>query len=893
MNSFEKFAKSARDFIPEGITLLENDGALPLCAEEKIAVFGRGQFEYVKSGTGSGGRVNCPYVTTIIEELEKRVSIDKEVSDFYREFIKENPFNNGDGWRVPASQNNPILDIEFVRRSASVSDKAMFVLTRTVGESYDCKAEVGNWYLSEEEENTIKLLSENFKHLIVLINSGNLIDMNWVKKYNVGTVVYVWQGGQEGGRGTVDALMGDVPPSGRLPDTIADSIDAYPSTECFGDQIKNIHKEDIFVGYRYFETFASERILYPFGYGLNYTKFAQNVNNISQNGDIINISFTVNNIGNYKGKDVAQVYYSAPSGKLGKPARELITFKKTKMLAPGESETLEFSVDINDFASYDDSGKSGFEYAYVLEAGEYSIYVGENVRAAKKVYSFNIEETKCVMQCTEALAPIEHFERMIEKDGKPAFEEAPVSKKDMEERMKENLPEALEITGDKGISLRTVATGEYTLDEFIAQFTAEELMLIIRGEGMSSPKASVPGTASCFAGVTKLWNDKGVPVVTTCDGPSGIRMESAAKATCIPTGTLIAASWSPDEVSDMFDSFADEMLSYGIDVILAPGVNIHRNPLCGRNFEYFSEDPRLAGAFAAKIAERLTNKGVYCTLKHFAVNSQETNRSKENEVLSERALREIYLKVFEIAVRSGYVKSIMTSYNVINGSSAAGCYDLTTTILRGEWGYDSFVMTDWWTYIKNKRYGTLEKNNLSAMVKAQNDVYMVVRDAMTFEDDLNKAYSDGYLTLGELQRSAKNIVKFAMQTLAFKEDRKSDMDSLENVGKMVFEESIEMYQAVICSELDGRYQKNPKKRVELSLPDVAFYCLELDYAFATNPLEQCTIKFFVDNNETSFLTVAGTNGETASVRSKACLKENSVLYIETPEVLAVKVYKLS
>ena len=893
MNTFEKFAKSARKFIPEGITLLESDGALPLAEGENVAVFGRGQFEYVKSGTGSGGRVNCPYITTIGAELAKRVNIDKNISDFYRAYIQENPFDNGDGWKVPASQNNPILDTEFVKKSASASNKAIFVLTRTVGESYDCEAEVGNWYLSESEENTIKLLSENFRHLIVLINSGNLIDMNWVKKYNVGTVVYVWQGGQEGGAGTVDALMGITPPSGRLPDSIADSIDAYPSSTCFGDEIQNVHKEDIYVGYRYFETFAPERILYPFGYGLNYTKFTKNVNNIIQNDNVITFSVVVSNVGTYKGKEVVQVYYSAPSGKLGKPSRELIAFKKTKMLMPGENETLEFSLNVNDFASYDDSGKSGFAYAYVLESGEYSVYVGDNVRTAEKVHFFKIEETRCVMQYTQALAPLEKFDRMIESGGKESFECVTVAQYDMEERIKENLPKALEVTGDKGIDLKMVKNGEYTIDEFVAQFSAEELMLIIRGEGMSSPKASVPGTASCFAGVTKFWNNKGVPVVTTCDGPSGIRMESAARATCIPTGTLIAASWSPDMICEMFDCFAEEMLGYGIDVILAPGVNIHRNPLCGRNFEYFSEDPRLAGAFAAKIANRLTLKGVYCTLKHFAVNSQENGRSKENEILSERALREIYLKVFEIAVRSGYVKSIMTSYNCINGSSAAGCYDLTTTILRNEWGYDSFVMTDWWSYVKNKHYNTMEKNNLSAMVKAQTDVYMVVRDATTFKDDMKSAYDDGYLTLGELQRSAKNILSFVMQTLAFKEDRKSDMNSLENVGDLVFEKNIQNEEAILCSELDLRYQKNLKKRVSFELQEQGFYCLEFDYAFDKNPLEQCTIKFFVDTNETTFLTPCGTDGKVASIRAKVCLKKNSIIYIETPEVIGVKLYKLA
>ena len=893
MDNFEMFAKTAREFIPEGITLLENDGALPLKEGEKIALFGRGQFEYVKSGTGSGGRVSCPYVTNIADELDKRVLVDKEISEFYREYIKENPFDNGDGWKVPASQKNPIPEIDMIKKSALNSEKAIFVITRTVGESYDCKAEEGNWYLSESEEITIKLLSENFKHLIVLLNCGNIIDMNWVKKYNVKTVAYVWQGGQEGGAGTVDALMGDAAPSGRLPDTIADSIDAYPSWDCFGDTVENIHKEDIFVGYRYFETFAPERVLYPFGYGISYTNFVQNINSIRQNGCVLKISVSVSNVGLYPGKDVVQVYYSAPSGKLGKPARELIAFKKTNTLMPGESQNVDFKVDMNSFASYDDSGKSGYAYAYVLEAGEYSVYIGENVRAAKKVYSFSVEKTKCIMQCTQALAPVKSFYRMIENGGKAIYEKVPVAEYDMEERIAKNLPNDLQITQDRGITLSMVKSGDNAIDEFISQFTPQELMLIVRGEGMSSPKASVPGTASCFAGVTGVWNGKGVPVITTCDGPSGIRMESAAKSTCIPTGTLIAASWSPEAIDRMFDCFADQMIHYGIDVILAPGVNIHRNPLCGRNFEYFSEDPRLAGEFAARIAKRFTDKGVYCTLKHFAVNSQETKRDSENEVLSERALREIYLKVFEIAVKSGYVKSIMTSYNLINGYSAAACYDLTTTILRGEWGYDSFVMTDWWPNIKSSHYGSFLKNNLSPMVKAQNDVYMVVRDAVTFADDLNKAYEEGYLTLGELQRCAKNIVKFSMETLAFRSGRKSDLDNLSELGEKVFEKTLENDEFVICSEIDSRYAKLPKRRVIPNVKEEKFYCLEMDYIFDGDPLEQHALKFCLDGNQPTIISVSGTSGEKASIRIKTYLKENSVLYFEQSEISAVKIYELN
>ncbi len=892
MTDFEIYANHCRRLIPEGITLLEHDGALPLRDGEKIALFGRGQFEYIKSGTGSGGRVNCPYVTNISNELSKRVTLDSEVLEFFLEYIKENPFDNGNGWTIPNSQKQPILEEEFVANAAKRQDKAIFVICRLVGEGRDCSATRGCWYLSEEEEQNIAILAKHFKHLIVLINSGNIIDMSWVKKYNVGTVAYVWQGGQEGGTGTADALMGDIAPSGRLADTIARSIEDYPSANNFGAPKENIHVEDIYVGYRYFETFAKDKVLYPFGYGLGYTSFVFNDVKAQKDGDTVKLSVTVKNIGEYAGREVVQVYYSAPCGALGKPARELAAFKKTKTLSPKEEQTVDITLNIRDFASYDDNGASGFAYAYVLEAGEYGIYVGKNVRVAQKALSFTQEKTRLIKQCTQALAPVQKFKRMSAKNGELSFEDAPTAAYDILERIKSALPASIEITGDRQIVLKDVKEGKYSLDEFIAQFSADELMNIVRGEGMSSPKAPVPGTASCFAGVTKAWNEKGVPVVTTCDGPSGVRMESAAMATCIPVGTLLACTWDPEALGILFESFADEMIKYDVDVILAPGINIHRNPLCGRSFEYFSEDPLLTGSFAAKIAERFTKKGVYCTIKHFAVNSQETDRKYDNEVLSERALREIYLRGFEIAVKSGYVKSIMTSYNLINGFSAGACYDLTTTILRNEWGYDSFVMTDWWPMIKDLHNSSFEGNNLAEMVKAQNDVFMCVPDAITAQDDLAAAFEEGYLTLGELQRCAKNLVRFSMETLAFRMDRKSDVESLSSYNKVVFEASLADEPSLVYKLPENRWGEIPRKKLEPVLPQKGFYCAELIYKIDGDTLEQHNITIYVDSNRPMLMTVSGTDGMPNSLRFKMYLKENSTLYFEGEEFLAFKLYEM-
>jgi beta-glucosidase len=862
--NFDIFAKKCRALIPEGITLLEHDGALPFHDGEKVALFGRGQYEYLKSGSGSGGSVPCAYVTNIIDELKTRVFVDELVDESVRAHIAENPCNQGNGWYVPPYQKSSILEEGFVREAAERNEKAVYVLNRAYGEEFDSKPEKGYWYLTDEEEQNIQVLSKSFKHLIVLINSGNLMDMSWVKKYGVGTVAYVWQGGQEGGVGTVDALMGDVPPSGRLADTIAKNIEDYPCADCFGDGVENIHKEDIYVGYRYFETFAKDKVLYPFGYGLNYTKFEQTVVLSEKVGDKIKLSVRVKNVGEYRGKDVVQVYVSAPQGKLGKPARALIAFQKTAMLVPNEAQMIDLTIDIDSLASYDDSGKSGFAYAWVLEEGEYGIYVGENVRAAKLVFSFDEGRTRVVKQCVQALAPTKKFERMMANGDTVAWEQVPTANYDVRQRIKEKLPKALVITGDKGITLQDVAAGKNTLDEFVAQFDEKALMELVRGEGMSSPKAPLPGTASCIGGTTPAWQEKGVPVVTTCDGPCGIRLGKEFTATCLPTGSFLAATWLPDLMDDVFDEFADEAKAYDLDIILGCGMNIHRTPMCGRNFEYFSEDPYLAGKLAAKESERFTKKDIYCTLKHFAVNSQEHMRYFESEVLSERALREIFLKPFEIAVKSGYVQAIMTSYNRVNGISTGGNYDLTTTILRDDWGYDGFVMTDWWTRIDSSIDGSFEKNNLVDMVKAQNDVYMVIPDAENFADDMPKAYESGYLTLGELQRSAKNLLRFIMKSYSFKIGRKTKIYNLEAANELVFEGSLKKFG-------DG---------LEVFVSENAWYCAELQYTLNIGELEQKTLKIYVDNTVPNSVICHGTNGEVEKIRCRLYFTKHSWLWLD-------------
>ena len=871
------FIESCRNTIPEGIVLLECDGTLPLQQGEKVALFGRGQFEYLKGGSGSGGRVNCPYVVTIPQGLKNEVILDQRVSEFYKNFIEKNPYDIGDGWILPTSQKEPILDEKFVENSAKRNNTAILILYRLAGEDFDIKPEKGGWYLSDEEEQNISILAKYFKRFVILVNSTNLIDMSWIKKYSVGTVALIWGGGQEGGNGIADMLLGYNPPSGRLVDTIAKNLEDYPAFDCFGDADKNIHKEDIFVGYRYFETFAKDKVLYPFGYGLNYTSFVQKIVSAEKINEQIYLKIAVKNVGEYKGKDVVQVYFSAPQGKLGKPLRELIAFKKTQLLLPGDEEIIKISFLVSDMASYDDSGKSGYAYSYVLEEGKYVIFIGQNVRTAEEVFNFELSKTLCLKKCEQALAPIEEFERIISKNGLLGFEKVPIRNYSIEERIIQNSLEIkiIPYIGDKGITLQQVNNGERTLDEFIAQFTFEELSYLAKGEGMSSPKAPLPGTASSFAGITKNFFRHGVPVLSTCDGPSGVRLECDVPATSLPMGTLIACAWAPELFKDVFLGFADEMLKYHIDFNLGPGMNIHRYPLCGRNFEYFSEDPYITGKNAMMIAEIFFKKGVFCTLKHFAVNSQEFNRGSENEVVSERALREIYLKGFEMAIKSGYVLAVMTSYNRINGVSSSSNYDLITQILRKEWGYQGLVMTDWWTAIDDLKKGTFSEKNLAAMVKAQTDVFMVVSDAIHYDDDLLESFQNKYVTPGEMQRMAKNILSVAMKSHAFSR------------GEVAFTENDFSSANDIVYELNAL--KNGEKISPL-LPSGA-YVAELTYNAQGSTLAQMIVRVFVDDKNPIILILNKTDGQEVSTRFRMILSEKSTFWIDGDGIQALKLLR--
>ncbi len=847
----KSYAKTARAVVAEGIVMLRNEGAvLPLREGEKIALFGRGLYNYYKSGTGSGGMVNTSYVTGIREALEESgFVLNGKLKAVYEDWLKDNPFDAGAGWAgEPWFQKEMPLTEELVRSAREESDTAVIVIARTAGEDQDNKAEAGSYLLTEDEEEMLRLVCGAFERTVVLLNVGNIIDMKWVETYRPSAVLYVWQGGQEGGNGVLDVLSGKASPSGKLTDTIARDIADYPSTRNHGGEKRNLYQEDIYVGYRYFETFAKDRVLYPFGFGLSYTTFAveaelEDAEEEAKGGKAaqgLTIRAKVTNTGNVSGKEVVQVYCQAPQGALGKPARSLCGFAKTKELAPGEAQELEISVPAGAIASYDDSGASGHKSCWVLEAGVYVFYVGTDVRSASPAGNMGIEEAIVAEELEEACAPVTAFDRMKPRAGEDdgfriSFEPVPVRTIKPGERRLERLA-GFTCTGDLGYKLSDVESGRVSMEDFLAQLTDEDLCCIVRGEGMCSPKVT-PGTAGAFGGVTERLQEFGIPIACCADGPSGIRMDCGSIAFAMPNGACLGSTFNEELSEELFEWEGLELRKNKIDTLLGPGINIHRNPLNGRNFEYFSEDPLVTGKMAAAQLRAMGRYDVTGTIKHFACNSQEFCRNTVEAVVSERALRELYLKGFEIAVKEGGAYSVMTSYNPINGYWSASNYDMLTTILREEWNYDGIVMTDWWARGNDEgQPGSV--NNMAAMVRAQNDLFMVTANAgeNSQNDNSMESLEKGTVTRAEYLRSAANICRFLLRTPAYQRmlGRESELDrQLAAVAAREMESFGELIRASVEEETCNlpaeriRTGKGSSVTFELNIRERGVYRLEL------------------------------------------------------------------
>ena len=878
---FESYTAKARQAVAEGqVLLLNQNHVLPLPKGSHVAVFGRMQLHYYKSGTGSGGMVNVNKVTGILEALEESedVQVYESLVDVYREWEKDHPFDEGVGWgNEPWSQEEMELNEALVEEAAEKNEYAIVILARTAGEDKDNKMLEGAYCLTSIEEDMLQKVRKNFAKMIVLLNTGNIMDMSFMDQYRPDAVMYVWQGGMIGGLGTVDVLTGKVCPSGRLSDTIAAQMSDYPADPYFGGLEQNLYVEDIYVGYRYFESAAKSKVLYPFGFGLSYTTFSMEAGGFSYAENQVSFVMKVTNTGSVAGKEVVQVYAKAPLGKLGKPARVLIDFKKTKELKPGECAELAFAIPTSVFASYNEVSTAGMPVGWVLEAGEYTIYAGGNVRDAYAVGSFTLDELQIVEECRSALAPTTAFKRMkmtaanehAEAAGvyEVAMEEVPLRVVSPEEKRNAELPESYEMTGDRGIKLADVKAGKATLDEFVAQLTEEELASIVRGEGMGSPKVTA-GTAAAFGGVTKSLLEKGIPCGCCDDGPSGMRLDSGMKAFSLPNGTLLACTFNTQLNEELYAFTAVEMIKNRVDILLGPGMNIHRHPLNGRNFEYFSEDPLLTGKMAAAQVRGLKSAGVTGSLKHFCGNNQETRRHTSNSIISERALREIYLRGFEIAVKEAKADAVMTTYGPVNGIWTSSNYDLVTDILRKQWGFEGVAMTDWWAYVCREG-DKPAKTDFATMVRAQNDLYMVCPDSEKNEhgDNTVESLHDGSLTLGELQRCAKNICRFMMNTHAFMR-MQNEEDTIEILGaEEGFEECVgdltyyKVDREVVIDLSGHEISKGTSIDFALDLEQLGYYKAELTAKSDLGELAQIPVTLSFAGTPRGVYTFNGTNGQ--------------------------------
>lgn len=877
---WNKYLDTAAKMVSEGIVMLKNENnALPLDADKEVAVFGRIQFHYYKSGTGSGGMVNVTKVVNILDGLiDNGVKVNEKLLDTYRKWDKENPFDLGEGWGgEPWSQKEMPLDEGLVKETAKSCETAIVIIGRTAGEEQDNRLEAGSYLLSDDEIAMLTVVRKNFKKVVLLLNVGNIIDMTDINRIAPDAVLYVWQGGMTGGKGTADVLTGKVSPSGKLPDTIAYKASDYPSDANFGrEKNRDIYAEDIYVGYRYFETFAKEKVLYPFGFGLSYTEFEIKTEKAEITEGAVKLSVSVKNIGSYKGKEVIEVYCEAPQGRLGKAARVLCGFEKTRELVPQEEQVVEIAVDIAKLASYDDSGVTGNKSCYVLEAGEYKFYVGSDVRSAEYACSFEQGEDLVTERLTQALAPVESFERIKPVCEGGAFsigrEAVPVSEVDESARRLEKLPKEIAYTGDKGIKLWDVKNGKNTMDEFIAQLSDYDLSCIIRGEGMGSPRVTA-GTASAFGGVSENLNGYGIPAGCCSDGPSGMRLDCGTKAFSLPNGTMIASSFNKELTSELFAFMGLEMAANKVDCLLGPGMNIHRHPLNGRNFEYFSEDPFLTGKMAAAELKGMAGAGVTGTIKHFCANNRETNRHFIDSVVSERALREIYLKGFEIAVKEGGASSVMTTYGRVNGLWTAGNFDLNTVILREEWGFKGFTMTDWWANI-NVRGKEPDKTDLAAMARAQNDVYMVCPDGEKNDDNTLAALENGGIERCELQRNAANICGFLLHTNALKR-----AEGIGNTVKVINREDeeqeddkpVQFYKVdrdITLDLSDVETKKGTSYSFALDLSNFGIYRVIVTASSTQSELAQIPMTLFSMGTAVGTFTFNGTGGKAVSMEKE-------------------------
>ena len=769
----KELAQLSRQAAADGIVLLKNNNILPLQKNQEIAVFGRCAIDYFYVGNGSGGEVIAPYKINLMDGLDNLgIKYNKDLYAIYEKWTKENPEKEATqyewgGW--PKSYPEMPVTKETIDTGKS-SDIAVLVIGRCAGEDRDSLLEKGSFYLTDQELEILDNITNSFDKTIVIINSGNIIDFSWYEKYQqkISAVLYAWQGGQESGNALADVLSGATNPSGKMPVTVATRYEDYPTAKNFGNKEFNNYEEDIFVGYRYFESFAKEKVLFPFGFGLSYTNFTIEASAFKPSPTEVVLSINVKNTGSITGKTVTQYYFSAPQGQLGKSAIELLGFRKTEDIKAGEELKKSFSFQISDMKAFDDSGITGHKNAYVLESGEYKIYAGTSVRDIVLLGTVTIDNLTVVEQLEEIAAPVSDLNRLVavqNSDGtlSEKYQLAPKRVTSLKDRILANMPKPIEQTGDKGYKLDDVKSGKVTMEQFVAQLDINDLEALTRGDFTMNSPLGILGNAGVYGGNTEKLRGMGVIPITNTDGPSGIRLRYVCSL--MPCGMNLAATWDKELVGQLMTLHGQELAMRGSNVLLSPGMNIIRDPLCGRNFEYFSEDPHLSGKMGAAVTIGVQRSGRSACPKHFVCNNQEAHRIINDSRLSQRALREIYLRGFEITIKEATPHNIMTSYNKINNVWGHYHYDICTHVLRGEWGYKGMIVTDWWMrYAQDPDFADLTGD--AYRVRAQVDVLMPgsITPTDTAGDGslLTSFEKENGITLGEIQRVATNVLNFVV-----------------------------------------------------------------------------------------------------------------------------------
>ncbi len=848
--------EKVRKLASQCMVLLENDGALPITDKtRKLALYGNGARQTVKGGTGSGD-VNSRFVVTIEEGLEAAgytITTKSWIDEYDRIVEAALEEHNNRIKETAKNSENPLQTIIFAGLSmpftapsiqqvseediaASHTDTAIFVISRNSGEGADRSDVAGDYQLYEEERQALTTVAAAYEKCIVVLNVGGVIDTKFIQEIpGINAVLLMSQAGNIGGYALADVICGDVTPSGKLTTTWARNYGDYPSSAHFshndGDVDDAYYEEGIYVGYRYFDTFGVEPA-YPFGFGRSYTDFA--IEPVSTAADFrqVTVKVKVTNIGNtYAGKEVVQIYYSAPKGTLEKPYQELAAYAKTRLLSPGESQMLTISFLTKSMASY-----SEVQASWILEAGRYIIRVGNSSRNTKVAGVISLDKT-AVTETLSNRFPLDTDLKELSGKGAVPYSYAGEAEEIAAAKVitltavdipcieavyhpkRQELPKP---DTDRVLTIDDVLSGRATIEELTAQLTEQELATLcvgapnMMGGGsiIGAASAAVPGAAGDTTSL--MIEDRNIMNMILADGPAGLRLQKEflttpegemilttsalplpglekllegmalppipgpkpgpdsihyyQYCTAIPIATLLAMSWDLDLIQECGAIVGEEMEEFNVTLWLAPGMNIHRNPMCGRNFEYYSEDPLVSGLCAAADTKGVQSYGgIGTTIKHFAANNQEDNRLHNNSHISERAIREIYLKGFEICIKSAQPMSVMSSYNLLNGIHTANNYDLLTAVLRDEWGFAGIVMTDWGTtgtlfadgrtykYGNSSPAGCIKTGNELIMPGAQGDIDGIIK-SLAGED------SEYLLSLGELQYAAGNILKLISQT---------------------------------------------------------------------------------------------------------------------------------